>query len=179
MIGQNTLKFTKFGYVDSLMTIDFVLINLSLQLYPYSYSSLTDSSIIDFPSHGKLQYRRNVTMLDSIKASVISMKQYDDNFSGKGLIPKSRKFEFRHLNAPTWSNIKTAMALDQIENLSFDSIYLMKISDDTSFIKIAFDTLGLTAGYDSTVQKLSYNYINFDNGTATKEALIIMKNKRR
>ena len=69
------------------------------------------------------------------------------------------------------------MALDQIENLSFDSIYLMKISDDTLFTKIAFDTLGLIAGYDSTVQKLTYNYINFNNGTTKKVALVIMKKK--
>ena len=93
------------------------------------------------------------------------------------LIPKSRKFEFRHLNAPAWSNIKTAMALDQVENLSFDSIYLIQISDDTAFTKITFDSTGLVAGYDSTVQKLNYDYINFDNGTATKEALVIMKKK--
>jgi hypothetical protein len=178
LLGENEIKFTKFGYTDSLITVDSATtINLSLQLIPYSYSSPTDSSIIDFTTQGMLQYRRNVTMLDSAQASIITLKQYDDSFPGKGLIPESRKFEFRRMNAPAWSNIKTAMALDQIKNLSVDSIYLMKISNDTSFTKILFDSTGTVAGYDSVVQKLNYNYINFDNGTTTKEALVIMKRK--
>jgi hypothetical protein len=178
LLGQNEIKFTKFGYTDSLITVaSATTINLSLQLVPYSYSSPTDSSIIDFTTQGKLQYRRNVTMLDSAQASIITLKQYDDSFPGKGLIPESRKFEFRRMNAPAWSNIQTAMALDQIKNLSVDSIYLMKISNDTSFTKIFFDSTGTVAGYDSVVQKLNYNYINFDNGTTNKEALIIMKRK--
>ena len=43
--------------------------------------------------------------------------------------------------------------------------------------KILFDSTGTIAGYDSLVQKLNYNYINFNNGTTTKEALVIMKKK--
>lgn len=176
LAGQNAFSFTRFGYLDSLITVDSAqTINLSLQLFPYSYSSLTDSNIVDFPAYGRLQYRRNLTMLDSAQTSIISIKQFDDNFSGMGFVPKSRKFEFCHLNAPAWSNIKTAMVLDQIDNLSVDSIYLMKVSDDTAFTKITFDNSGNEAGYDSLVQKLTYNYINFDSGKAKKGALVIMK----
>ncbi len=174
--GENTLKFTKFGYVDSLVIVDSsVTVNISLHLFPHSYSSPTDSNIINFPAQGRIQYRKNVTVMDSAMKSIISMKQFDGNFSALGLIPKSREFEFRHLNAPNWSNIKTAITLDQMENLSRDSIYLMKVSGDTILTKIYFDSTGVIAGYDSVVQKLTYNYINFDKGTVTKEALVIMK----
>jgi uncharacterized protein (TIGR02145 family) len=173
--GQNSFKFLKFGYSDSLVTIDSAAtINISSHLFPHSYSSLTDSSIVDFPAHGKIQYRKNVTIMDSARQSIISIKQYDDSYSWMGLIPKSRKFEIRHLNS-NWSGIRFAAVLDQIENLSSDSIYLMRIYNGTSFTKIPFDPNGTVAGYDSTVQKLNYNFINFNNGTATKEALVIMK----
>jgi hypothetical protein len=176
LIGENTIKFSKFGYVDSVLTVDSATaINTSLQLFPHSYSSLTDSNIIDLTSpQAKIQYRKNVTVLDSAQQSIISLRQYDDNFSGYGLIPKSRKFETTHLNAP-WSDLRFAAVLDQIENLSLDSIYLLRVYDDTSFTKIPFDANAIIAGYDSLVQKLTYNYINFDSGAATIEALAIMK----
>ena len=80
----------------------------------------------------------------------------------------------KHLNT-NWSNIRFAAVLDQIENLSEDSTYLMKVSNDTLFTKIAFNNITNIAAYDSEVQKLTYNYINFDTGTALKEALVIMK----
>jgi len=173
--GINTLKFTKSGYTDSLITIDSsTTINLSLQLFPHSYSSLTDSSIINFQAQGKVQYRKSVTVMDSTMGDIISMKQYDDNFQGKGLIPKSRKFEFRRLTANS-SGIRFTAALDQIENLSRDSIYLLNIYNDSSFTKIAFDSSGVVAEYDSMVQKLAYNFIDFNRGAASKEALVIMK----
>ena len=174
LIGHNSINFSHFGFKDITLEFDSIgNINLPLLFTPISYSSLTDSSIIDFPAQGKIQYRKNVTVLDSAIQSIISLKQFDDNFSGMGLIPKSRKFEMRRLNS-NWSDIRFAAVLDQIENLSED-IYLMRVYDDNSFTKIPFDPNGTIAGYDSTVQKLTYNFINFNNGTATKEALVIMK----
>jgi hypothetical protein len=117
LTGRNTFKFTKYGYIDSLVIVDSTtMINIALQLFPHTYTSPTDSNIVDFPLQGRLQYRMNVTMLDSLQSSIISLKQTDGDFSSHGLMPKSRTFEFRHLNAPTWSNIKTATVLDQIED---------------------------------------------------------------
>ena len=173
--GRNAFKFIKFGYTDSLVLVDSATtISVSLHLFHHSYSSLNDSSIVDFPAQGKIQYRKNVTVMDTAKQSIISIKQYDDSLSGMGLKPKSRNFVMRHLNT-NWSAIRFAVVLDQIENLSKDSIYLMKITNDTSFTKIPFDSSAVVAGYDSTVQKLTYNSITFNSGTATKEALVILK----
>lgn len=172
LIGRNTLMLSKFGYEDSFITVESATeINISSKLVPHSYSSLIDSYTIDFSKNSKILYHKNVTLMDSSRKSAISIKQYDDSFSDLGLLPKSRKFEFRHLNS-NWSNIRFAAVLDQIENLSEDSIYLMRVYDNTSFTKIPFDK---SASYDSVVQKLTYNYINFNRGSATKEALVIMK----
>jgi hypothetical protein len=177
LFGHNSVTFSRFGFKDITLEFDSIgNVNLPAILAPVSYSSLTDSSIVNFSSQGKIQYRKNVTVMDSTRQSIISIKQYDDNFSGMGLTPKSRKFEMRHLNS-SGSGIRFAAVLDQIEDLSKDSIYLMHVYDNTSFTKIPFDVSGTVAGYDSTVQKLTYNYINFNNGAANKEALVIMKKK--
>ncbi len=176
LIGRNFVKLSKFGYTGSVITVDSAAsINASLNLFPHSYSSLNDSSLIHFNIQGKIHYRKNVTVMDSALQSSISIKQYDDSFSAMRLIPKSRKFEFRHLNS-FWSNIRFAAILDQFENLHKDSIYLLRVYDDNSFMKLPFDsTSSSITTYDSLVQKLTFDYINFNNGTVVKEALVLMK----
>ncbi len=173
--GRNIFKFIKFGYIDSLVTVDSATaINISSHLLPHSDPSPTDSSIVNFPAQGKIQYRKNVTVMDAALQNIISIKQYDDGLTGKGLVTKSRKFELEHLNTSP-SEIRFSAVLDQTENLSRDSIYLMKILDGNRFVKIDFDSGANIADYDPLVQKLTYNSIDFDKGKAKKEALMIMK----
>lgn len=173
--GFSTLHFTKLGFQDTTLYVssNTGLINISLQPLNSSYY-FYDSTIFNFPLNGKIQYHKNVTVVDSACSSVISMRQFNDNFTGTGLIPKSRKFEMHHLNS-NWSEIRFAAVLNQVENLSEDSIYLLRIINDFDFTKISFDTNGSLVGYDSIVQKLNYNHFDFNNGTAFKEAIIIMK----
>jgi len=170
--GENTIRFSKFGCEDSILTV-----NSPQTIYFFTKVprpvSITDSCLLDLTIE-KIQYCKNVTLKDSLLQSKISMIQYMDSFLQFGLIPKSRKFDFRHLNT-IWSNIRFAAILDQSEDLSVDNVYLMKILNDSNFTKIPFEPSGNIAGYDSIVQKLTYNYINFNNGLAEKEALVIMK----
>ncbi len=77
-----------------------------------------------------------------------------------------------------WSNIKGAIVLDQVESLMEDDVYLMKILNDTVFLKIHFRFDNHNIDYDSAEQKLTYNYINFDNGSKTTEAIILMKKQK-
>jgi hypothetical protein len=170
---SHTFQFSKLGYSDTILNIDnSASISISLSQLPSATYLVVDSSIIDFPLQGKVQYRKNVTVMDSAQQTIISVRQYQDNFSGVGLIPKSRKFEFRHLNT-NWSGIRFAGVLDQTDNFSDNSVYLLRVYDDQLFTKIPFDTNGIIAGYDSAVQKLDYKFVNFDNGNASKEALVI------
>ncbi len=171
--GTHYLTVQSYGYRDTTLIINSNgIVNVFLDSIKYSLDS--DSLFIDFSVSGKVYFKKNITVLDSLMQNVISIRQFDSDFSFFGLIPKSRKFEVQHLNVQ-WSGIRFVAALDQVERISTDSTYLMKIYDDTSFTKILFDASGGTATYDSAVQKLTYNYINFNNGTASKEALVIMK----
>ncbi len=173
--GRNTLKFSKFGYRDSIAIIDVqTSLDLSLQLFPIDYSSLDGEWVFDFPSFGKIQYRSNVTLMDSLRKSVVALRQYYNELHERGLIVKSRTFELNRISVE-WSNIRFAAILDQVESLSIQNIYLLKTINDTSFTKIYFDNLTNIARYEPTAQKLSYNYVNFDNGSSPREALVVCK----
>jgi len=172
---RNNLNLIRFGYQDKYIPVDSAMvIDLAAHLIPISYSSLTDSVIFNFDTLNKVHYWNTVTISDTLSATSISVKQYDDSFSGTGFVAKSRKFEIRHLNS-SWSNMRFAAILDQVEGLCKDSIYLMRVINGYSYTKIPFDTSGVIADYDSTVQKLTYNNLSFQNGTASTEALVIMK----
>ena len=170
--GEHFLNVKANGYKDTTIKAT-TAAAYNLSLVPESYGQ-PDSIVFNFPANGKIQYHKNVTALDSAMQTVVSLKQIIDNFSGKGLIPKSRKFEFRHLNT-SWSRIRLVTVLDQQERLSNDSVYLMRIYNDTSFTKIPFSDNEVRAKYDSAEQKLSYDFIDFNKGIALKEALVIMK----
>ena len=173
LAGENMLQFIKFGYIDSTIKVNSEsTIDLSLQLVPFSYSSTYDSSMIDFTSGNKLQYIKNVTVMDTALVNIISIKQFDTNLSVLGLRTNCREFELRHLSS-AWSNIKFSAILDQIQNLSETRHFLMMICNDTGFAKIAIDSTSGAPKYDSTTQKLSYDFVNFNNGTLSKEALIL------
>lgn len=173
--GKSNLTFKRFGYRDTTISLDSITsIDIDNHLIPYSYSFPNDSVVFDFSVFGSSRTWRSTGLVDTSGAASVKLKQYDHGFSNMGLIAKSRKFELTALTQPN-GNIQFAAGLDQIEYLSEDSIYLMRIYDDNLYTKIEFDTTATIAGYDSLVQKVSYNSVNFNSGTAIKEALVIMK----
>jgi phosphodiesterase/alkaline phosphatase D-like protein len=169
--GPHYLRIQASGYKDSTFVVNTPgAINISLD--SISYSATQSSAIVDFTTGEKIQYRNNVTLMDSSRSTIVSLMQTEDIFSGLRLIPKSRKFEIQRINE-RWSNIRLMAALDQIDNFSGQDVYLLNINDGNRFKKIAFSNSN--AKYDSTTQKLSYNYFNFQNGNSKKEAIAIMK----
>lgn len=176
--GTHSLKLICQGYYDTYYTVD-TSINLTINAIPIIYSSATDTCIINFINNGNIQYWKNFTVQNYANTTnnIISLKQVDANLSVYGFNSKSRKFIFRNLNYPYWSTVRSGIAIDQIEILSSDSIYLMNIKNTNQFTKLPIDSAGLCS-YDSISQKLTYNNINFSNGTASTEELVIMKKLR-
>ena len=174
--GSNTLKFSKNGYVDSLLTVDSsTTISISSHIFPNSYSSLTDSNIFDFTAGHSTQYWKTITIRDTSFHSIVSVKQYDDNFTGLGLLSVSRKLEFRLLNPPFWANYTLGISIDQTSVFPKDSIYLLKKSSDTLYTKTTFDTSVNAPTYDSEVMKLIINNFNFNRGTTTLQSFALMQ----
>lgn len=173
--GRHSLTFHKLGYLDTTIEVS-AAATITVNLLPMPELNYTpsDSIIFNFISNDKVQYWHNLTLYDSLQQSIVSCKQYNDSFPLTGLIPVSRNFEFKHIN-DEWSNISIAAVLDQIDNLNKDSIYLLQIYDNNIFNKIQFTADGIYAGFDSIVQKLSFNHINFNEGEANTESVIIMK----
>ena len=169
--GTHYLRIQALGYKDSTFVVNTTgAINISLD--SISYSATQSSPLVDFTTGEKIQYRKNVTLMDSSRSTIVSLTQTDDTFSGLRLIPKSRKFEIQRINE-RWSNIRFMAVLDQIDNFSDQAVYLLNINEGNRFKKIAFNNS--TAKYDSTTQKLLYNYFNFQYGISNNEAIAIMK----
>ncbi len=158
--GDNELKFSKFGYRDTIYhATGHSVINLLMQ--PHSYSSLTDSTIFDFYNRPNPQYWKtisvnNVSPFSNVR---ISAKQYDDLFPGMSLKPQTRKFEFRRVESVNVANHKTAIALDQIKTPDKDSVYLLSIKGNR-YIKYLPNEAGITE-YDPEVQKLAFDKLDF------------------
>ncbi len=173
MNGENYFSFRKVGFQDSVVFIDSTAsISVSKYLFKKDVSYSFDSTIIDFTKYGKIHYRRNTTLMDSSMQSIISFKQYIENSNNKGLIPKSRKFEFKNLNIG-WSKIKFYSILGQSDLISKNSTYLLRIMDDSIFTKFYYDSIH--SNYDSIFQRLTFNSIDFNNGKSKKEALVVVQ----
>jgi hypothetical protein len=113
-----------------------VISNINVWLQPYSYSSLTDSTIFDFSKGINPQYWKTITSknLSPFKRKQISEKQYDDAFTGISVIPKSRKFLFRNfVLSGTSTQLKTVIVLNQINTPEQDSVYILSIKDGRYF----------------------------------------------
>lgn len=170
--GVNLLSFYKLGYMDTTYTVDGnSTINVSLQEVPI-YSA-SDSCVINFPVEGSLQYRCNVTLLDSVAESIISMRQFEFSYDDISLVEASRSFEFRNITQNSWSNIEFHAVLDDADAPTVDSTYLLVIHDDSLFTKYSFDSAQAT--YEENVQKLDFAFVNFNEGQAEKETLVMMR----
>ncbi len=166
------IKVSKFGYRDTLINTD-TISNINLSLQPYSYSSLTDSTIFDFSNGLNPQYWKTITVknLSPFKHKQISAKQYDDAFTGMSLIPQSRKFVFRNFAiSGTSAQLKTAIALDQINTPEQDSVYILSIKDGHYF-KYKANQANVSE-YDTTVQKLAFDLINIGSGQVQEIVLM-------
>ncbi|MDB5222392.1 MAG: lipase, partial [Chitinophagaceae bacterium] len=169
--GINEIKFSKLGYKDSLFTIDSAsILNLSLQ--PYSYSSTSDSSIIDFSNGLNPQYWKTITVKNSTSTNnfKISLKQFNDPFPNMGLIPQTRKFVFRNLNNSN-AKLRTAIALDQVETPDSANTYLLTIKNG-QYKKYRANQTNITE-YDPEVQKLGFDSLSIDANES--QEIVLMK----
>ncbi|MCX6204794.1 MAG: hypothetical protein NTZ19_00895 [Bacteroidetes bacterium] len=171
--GLNEVKFSKFGYRDTLYNVEGDSI-INLVMSPYSYSSNTDSSIIDFKNNLSPQYWENITVKNTTLISdvQVSMKQYEDSFNHTGLVPVSRKFVFRNLGNSIKASLRTVIALDQINTPDTTSVYLMNIRDGV-YIKRRANQINLSE-YDPEVQKLAFDSLNILKDK-TEEIVLMQK----
>jgi hypothetical protein len=171
---ESKITFYKLGYLDTtFIIVANTSINLKMTPIKPEFYSSTDSIIIDFIENGKVQHWEKVTLMDSLAKSRIVIKQYEKTYLETRLQPLSRTIAFSNTIPAILSNIKLVAVLDQVLNFSKQNAYLMKILDDSKFTKIPFTSN--VADYDSAFQKLTYNYINFQNGISTREAIVVMK----
>jgi gliding motility-associated-like protein len=166
------IKISKFGYLDTLINVENIS-SINVIMQPYSYSSLTDSTIFDFSTGLNPQYWKTITVknISPFKHKQISAKQYDDAFTGMSLIPQSRKFVFRNFAISGISTqLKTAIALDQINTPEQDSVYILSIKDGRYFKHKA--NQANVSEYDTTVQKLAFDLINIGSGQVQEIVLM-------
>jgi gliding motility-associated-like protein len=158
-IGISQLKFARSGYKDTLFTVS-TTGTLNLSMTPYSYSSLTDSTIFNFNNRPNPQYWKTITVKNLSTFSDVRLlaKQYDDPFTGMSLKPLTRKFVFRRMNSDA-AYYKTAIALDQVNTPDKDSVYLLSIKGDR-YIKYLPNVTGVTE-YDPEVQKVEFDKLDF------------------
>jgi gliding motility-associated-like protein len=165
------VKFSKYGYKEAIFNIDSVsTINLVMQ--PYSYSSLTDSTIFNFNNRPNPQYWKTITLKNISAFSNVQLvaKQYDDPFNSMALKPQTRKFLFRRVGSVDVGYYKTAIALDQINTPDKDSVYLLSIKGDR-YIKYLPNVAGVTE-YDPEVQKVEFDKLDFTSNNTHEIALM-------
>ena len=170
--GISEIKFTKYGYRDTIFRADTInSINLSMQ--PYSYSSKTDSSIYNFNNYLNPQYWKNISVknISSTNNIRLSAKQYDDVFPNMGLIPQCRKFIFRNLTSNSNVKLRTAIALDQIDTPDSGDVYLLTIKNG-QYKKYRANQINVSE-YDPEVQKVAFDSISL--GANQAEEIVLMK----
>ena len=173
--GSQEAKFSLFGYRDTIFSLSNIgLVNLEMQ--PRNYISEFDSSILYFSNNSNMQYWKNITVnnLNSFSGAIVKLKQCEDTLPPLGLMPVSRCFNFINSSSSGYPILQTAICLDQVRNLSKDSTYLLFIMNDSLYSKALFDSTGI-CDFDSIVQKLYVNPIDFDSGRVAKEEIRIMK----
>jgi uncharacterized delta-60 repeat protein len=172
--SSREIKFSLIGYKDTTFLIDNQSV-INLFLERMNYNSEIDSSIIDFDQNGMLQYWKNITIkkIDSVTNSGLILKQNEYNNYPDGLAPLSRGFNFRNISTNGFPVLQTAICLDQAEQISRDSSYLLVTKDDSIYTKLLFDST--RCDFDSLVQKLTYNNFDFDSGQVSTEEIRIMK----
>lgn len=171
---ESTIRFFKLGFRDT----SFVIAgnrNIDLRMSPIDQDIFTpsDSVILDFIRNGKVQYWKKATFMDSLQKIKVVIKQYEKDYSELKLKPVSRTISVSNLSKPYSSNVEIVTILDKMINFSTKDVYLLRILDGKQYFKIPFNSS--VADYDSAFQKLTYNGINFGNGFATQEAIVMMK----
>lgn len=153
--GANELGLNRMGILDTTTTIySGSNINLNSLLRPYSYSNSSDT-VIFYLDASMPKYARSMTFLDQNASSNISVRQIETTFPNLNIIPTSRTFVMQNLSQ-TVTDVKFSAILDQFEFLSYDSIYLLEITNDTVVLKRFFE-LDVSIDFDSSVQKLSFS----------------------
>jgi hypothetical protein len=175
--GTHEVLVTKLGYRDTTFLVDSSAV-VSLNLIPIllTQTSNCDSTVIDFATHGSVQYRNAVSFRDSAHASVISFRRCYDQFNNLGIEPQSDRFDLHRLSS-SWSPLLFVAALDQVERLDTDSIYLLTIRDDTTFQKNLFGIQASLLMFDSAAQKLSCSHLGTSSTSVFEESVVIARRK--
>ncbi|MBP6023911.1 T9SS type B sorting domain-containing protein [Ferruginibacter sp.] len=171
--ANNELKFSRFGYKDTLFRVDSTTI-LNLSMQPSSYSSNTDSAIFNFNNKLNPQYWKAISVknLSPIINKQVSVMQYDDSYTGMSLKPQTRKFVFRKLGSAAPASFKTAVVFDQIITPDKDSVYLL-YKNGNSWVKYQANQTGVSE-YDPEVQKLAFEKLYIDDNQ-TREIVLMKK----
>lgn len=169
------VKFSREGYKDAVYYIESDS-SINLKMTPISYSSETDSTLVNFSTGLNPQYWKTVTTknLSNSSNTQVSIKQYDDSFTGMGLKPQSRKFVFRNLNPNQPVLLKTAIALDQIKTPDSSKVYLLNIKNGNRYYKYLANKANVSE-YDPEVQKIAFDSLNFNTNAATEELVLLAK----
>ncbi|NOT50037.1 MAG: hypothetical protein HOP10_02025 [Chitinophagaceae bacterium] len=173
---NNSLTIIRHGYKDANISVSSSsTIDLTNVLIPYSYSSLTDSTIFNFNNRPNPQYWKTITVKNLSTFSNVQLiaKQYDDPFAGMSLKPQTRKFAFKRVGSNA-VYYKTAIALDQINTPDKDSVYLLSVKGDR-YIKYLPNVTGVTE-YDPEVQKVEFDKLDFTSNN-THEIVLMQKQR--
>ncbi len=167
------VKFSKYGYKDVILNTDSSF-HIAFSMEPYSYSSLTDSTIFNFSNQLNPQYWKTLTVknLAATTNKQLLVMQYDDAFIGMALKPQTRKFVFRKLGSAAPASFKTAIALDQIVTPDKDSVYLL-YKNGNSWVKYPANQSGVSE-YDPEVQKLAFDKL-YIGDNETHEIVLMQK----
>ncbi len=171
--GANNIKFSKYGYRDTVFTFDSTA-TINLVMQPCYYSSVSDSGIINFQNGLNPQYWKNITVknVNPNNNVQVILRQYEDSsLANLNLKTQCRKFVFKNATN-TNIQLRTAIALDQASTPNLDSVYLMMIKD--GFFTKYEPNITNTTEYDPEVQKLAFDSIKLE-ANSSQEILLMKK----
>lgn len=174
--GEHIIDISMYGYNSNLYIVnndeDEIIVNLTPN--KESLIEYSDTTLYNFVTDGAVLHRRNVTLVDTTQTLIVSLIQSYPDFTHLALTPKSREFRFGNSVFPNWSTFSFASLLNQIDPVCADSVYILRILDDSLYSKRYFSANNSNEIYDSSFQKLFLKENSFGFGQAKEESIILM-----
>jgi Divergent InlB B-repeat domain len=162
----NQLTISKIGYITQIISINNDT-SLNLNLQP----------VIPNDASGNLTFESNETLFKiglTLKGEIgtsYQLNKVNERYTTLSLLPKSVTYKVQKLQM-TNSEYKLLTVLNQPDDISLDSVYLMNIKNGI-YHKIFPNQFGDSIVYDSTIQKLGHFKLY-----AQMEELVFMKRLR-